>query len=237
MTRTTNARIAGFTFLFYIAVGITSLVLLGRATGGKGIAAKLASIAQHATEVRVVVVLTLLTSFSALVLGVTLYAITREQDPDLAMLVLICRVIEGLNNVGGISTMLGLVWLATTTGADAPDIAATHALGAFLQRAGGGVGAFFSAVGSTLFSYLLLRGRMIPIPLAWLGVLASVLLVVILPLQLAGFFGGSVNWFSWVTWLMWFPMFVFEVALALWLIIKGVAMPPNRQSPLKEAVS
>ena len=31
MTRTTNARIAGFTFIFYIAAGITSLVLSGRA--------------------------------------------------------------------------------------------------------------------------------------------------------------------------------------------------------------
>jgi hypothetical protein len=38
MTRTTNARVAGFTFLFYIAAGITSLVLFGRAAGGEGIA-------------------------------------------------------------------------------------------------------------------------------------------------------------------------------------------------------
>ena len=42
MTRTTNARLAGFMFLFYIVVGITSLVLFGRATGGaEGTAAAL----------------------------------------------------------------------------------------------------------------------------------------------------------------------------------------------------
>jgi hypothetical protein len=29
---------------------------------------------------------------------------------------------------------------------------------------------------------------------------------------------------------MWFPMLAFEVTLALWLIIKGAAMPPRRQS-------
>jgi hypothetical protein len=34
MTRTTNARLAGFTFLFYIAIGITSMVLFRQATGG-----------------------------------------------------------------------------------------------------------------------------------------------------------------------------------------------------------
>jgi hypothetical protein len=44
MTRTTNARIAGFTFLFYIAVGVASMVLSGQATGAAG-TAKLAGIA------------------------------------------------------------------------------------------------------------------------------------------------------------------------------------------------
>ena len=68
--------------------------------------------------------------------------------------------------------------------------------------------------------------------LAWLGVLASVLLVVILPLQLAGLFGGLTSWSVSVTWLVWLPMLVFEVTLALWLLIKGVAMPtPNVALP------
>jgi len=38
----------------------------------------------------------------------------------------------------------------------------------------------YFAVGSTLFSWLLLRGRMIPVTLASLGVVASVMLVVLL---------------------------------------------------------
>ena len=226
MTRTTNARIAGFTFLFYIAAAITSGVLVGRATSGEAIAAKLAGIAQHATDVRVAIVLSLLTYFAALVLAVTLYAITREQDPDLAMLGLTCRVGEGVIGIC-IPVTLGLLWLATATGANAPDTGAAHALGAFLLKveAWKTLSAATSfAVGSTLFSYLLLRGRMIPIPLAWLGVVASVLLVVGLPLQLAGFLRGP------VTSLMWLPMTAFEVPLALWLLIKGVAMPARMQS-------
>ncbi len=99
MTRTTNARIAGFTFLFYIAAGIASMVLFGRATTGEGIAAKLAGIAQHATDVRIVVLLSLLTCFAALVLAVTLYWITRDEDHELAVLALSCRVGEGVLNV------------------------------------------------------------------------------------------------------------------------------------------
>lgn len=219
MTRTTNARIAGFTFLFYIAAGISSLVLFGGATGGEGIAAKLAGIAEHQQEVRITVLLDLLQCFSALVLAVTLYAITRAQDSDVAMLGLTCRVAEGVIGAVGIPSTLALLWLATASGAGAPDTAAAHALAAFLLRGSVALTATFFAVGSTLFSWLLLRGRMIPIPLAWLGVGASVLLVACLPLQLAGFLSGPLTSY------MWFPMLAFEVPLALWLLIKGVAMP------------
>ncbi|MDX6305875.1 MAG: hypothetical protein QOI77_2844, partial [Blastocatellia bacterium] len=50
MTRKTNARLAGFMFIFYIVSGIASLMLFGRVTSGaEGTAAKLASIAQHPT--------------------------------------------------------------------------------------------------------------------------------------------------------------------------------------------
>ena len=79
MTRSTNARIAGFTFLFYTAVGSTLHILMNRATNAEGTAATLALIAQHASDVRVSVVLSLLETFSALVLAVTLYGITRDR--------------------------------------------------------------------------------------------------------------------------------------------------------------
>jgi hypothetical protein len=224
MTRTTNARIAGVTFLFYIAAGIASMVLFGAATSGEGVAARLAGIAQYASNIRITVVLDLLQSFSALVLGVTLYAITREQDPDIAMMGLTCRVGEGLIGATGIPSTLGLLWLATDPVGSTADTASAHALGAFLLRGNVALTATFFAVGSTLFSYLLLRGRMIPIALAWLGLVASLLLVVCLPLQLAGFLRGL------FTSLMWMPMLAFEVTLAFWLIIKGVAMPAPTRS-------
>ena len=223
MTRKTNSRIAGVTFLVYIAAGLTSLAISGRAVSGEGIAAKLAGYAEHATDVRVAFMFSLLSAFCALVLAVTLYAITRDEDADLAMLGMVFRVGEGVG--GALPVSLSLLWLATATGVDAPDTATAHALGRFLQKVGGWqtlTAATLFAVGSTLFSWLLLRGRMIPFPLAWLGVLASVLLVVTLPLQLAGFFSG--RFFD----LIWIPMALFEIVLALWLIIKGAALPAER---------
>jgi hypothetical protein len=169
MTLTTNARVAGFTFWIYFAAGIGGLLLAGNTPA--------------------TAVLSLVTSFCALVLGVTLYAITREQDRDLAMMALACRVIEAVP----------------------------------------GHGEIYFAVGSTIFSWLLLRGRMIPAALAWLGVISSVLLVILLPLQIAGFFGGPRAWSSPVTWAVWLPLLVFELTLAVWLITKGVVAPARRQ--------
>ncbi len=224
MTRKTNSRVAGFTFLFYIAVGITSMILSGRATAGDGMAAKLASIAQHATYVRITVILTLLAALSALVLAVTLFAITRDEDPDLAMLAMMCRVAEGITGVF-VTGSLGLLWLATTSGAYAPDTAAAHTLAAFLLRMGTwSPAAILFGVGSTLFSWLLLRGRMIPVAMAWLGVFSSVLLVVILPLQLVGLARAPITTFIWL------PALVYELGLAMWLLIKGAAPPARRQS-------
>ena len=52
MTRTTNARFAGFTFLFYIAAGVASMILFGRAASADGIAAMPASFAAHGSVIR-----------------------------------------------------------------------------------------------------------------------------------------------------------------------------------------
>jgi hypothetical protein len=215
--RATNARIAGITLLAYIAAGLTSMALFGRAAAGEAIPARLASIAQHAPELRIVLVLSLLESFAALVLAVTLHAITRDHDPDLAMLALVCRTVEGVLVGLSVSTTLALRWLAGETGLDA---GAASALGGYLLRNEVALTASFFAVGSALFAWLLLRGRAIPAPLAGLGVLASLLLVVGLPLQLAGWIGGA------AASLLWLPMLAFEVPLGLWLVVRGVAPAP-----------
>ena len=163
------ARIAGFTFLFYIIVGIISMTLPNQA--------------------KVTDALSLLLNFSAIVLGVTLYMITREQGPALALLALACRIIEAVHSESAI----------------------------------------FFAVGSLLFTWLLLRGRMIPVALAWLGVLSSVLWVIGLPLQLIGVLPESATWYIYL------PMAAFEIPFALWLLIKGVALPTPNVIPPKPA--
>jgi Domain of unknown function (DUF4386) len=164
MTRTANARLAGFAFLFYIVAGLTSLSLTASPNAQS--------------------VLGVLTSLSAVVLGVTLWALTREEDADLAMLAFGCRLIEAIPGDQNRS-------------------------------------ALFFAVGSTIFAWLFLRGRTIPVLLARFGVVVSVLLVLLLFIQRAGVFGGTFSMSSPISWIVWFPMLIFEVTLAFWLMLKG----------------
>jgi len=228
VTRTANARLAGATFLVYIGLAFPSMVLYDRATSGRGIAAKLSTLAEHAADMRVSIVLAFVTCFAALVLAVTLYAITRDEDADWAMLGLTCRVGEGLNTAISLPAAVALLWLATTGRESVPVPETSQAIAALLLRVGTWstiVGSMLFAVGSTCFSYLFLRGRIIPVALAWIGVLASVLLVVALPLRLVDVVSGSTLQF------LWLPMAAFEIPLGLWLLFKGAAAPrPHRST-------
>ncbi len=219
MTRRANARVAGFTFLIYIAVAFPAMVLSTRATAGADAAAKLASVTEHLTQMRITVLLTLASAMCAVVLAVTLFAITREEDEDLARLAMFCRLGEGIVGSFAVST-LGLIWLATSGDATTPDAAAKAALTSFFLKRdvwSYQTAATLFAIGSMIFAYLLLRGRMIPIALAWLGVIGSLIVVIELPLEMAGYVRGP------ITQLVWIPIALFELTVAPWLIIKGAA--------------
>jgi hypothetical protein len=68
MTRTTNARIAGFTFLFYIATGVDGMIFFDQAIGGQDTSTRFASIAAHAGQMRLSIVFALINVFNALIL-------------------------------------------------------------------------------------------------------------------------------------------------------------------------
>jgi hypothetical protein len=226
MTRRTSARVAGSAFLIYIAAAYPAMTLSSRATKGVDVATKLANVAHHVTDLRITILLGFISVCCALVLAVTLYAITRDEDQELAMLGMVFRLGEGV--VAGVPlSTLALIWLTTANDVNAPDTAGTATLASLLFKLDGWgtlTAATLFAVGSTIFAVLLLRGRIIPAALAWLGVMGSLLIVIELPLELAGFLHGP------FTQLVWIPIALFELTLGPWLIIKGAALPAGRRS-------
>lgn len=215
MTVRTNARVAGTALLLYIVTGIANMFLSSR-IGGTGTAGRLAALATHPRLFGLEILHTLVEAACAVVLGVTLYALTRSEDNELALTAMLCRAMEGAIGLVAILKALALFWLATS----GYDQTSTLTVAALLMKSGSWTMLLSStcfAVGSLIFSWLFLRARTIPVSLAWIGIIASALLVVMMPLQLAGFTGGSM--------LVWIPMIFFEVPLALLLLVKGTAFP------------
>ena len=115
MTLRTNSRIAGLIFLLYIVLGITGMILSRQVLGdAESTVAKLANLARHPLIGRVDIIIGLLTAAFALILGVTIYALTRHIDRELALISLCSRVTEGV--IGVLSTIksVALLSLATT---------------------------------------------------------------------------------------------------------------------------
>lgn len=220
----TNARLAGIAFLLYIVAAMSGFIIGGRASKGDTPAAKLAAMAAHAGQMRVSFLFILIGCFCALVLAVTLWAITREVDRDLALFAALCRVTEGVTGAVTLDAAADRIWLATHAGeldaATRSTLAATHLGIPDIM----GIGATFFAVGSTVFAWLLLRGRVVPVSLAWLGVVSSLAAVVVLPLRQSGVIGGP------LTELIWPPLLVFEVWLAIHLLVKGAAAPAGARA-------
>jgi hypothetical protein len=185
--------------------------------GATTTAAKLAALTQHAAMTRALADYSLLMMLNPFVLAVAIYALTRDYDRDLALLALICRVAEGMIAVVGALFERALLGVATSPAAGT---AAANAVGDALFGATRSIpllGATAFALGSTIYCYLFLRARSIPRWMAWLGFLGSALLVIGLPIQIAGLLGGT------VTMLIWIPVALFEVTFGVWLLIKGAA--------------
>lgn len=79
------ARLAGFVFLFLIATVITSSILIGGVEDDE-ISETLRNISEDELRVRLGVVLLIVGGISTLVLAAMLYAVTKHEDKNLAIL-------------------------------------------------------------------------------------------------------------------------------------------------------
>ena len=217
-----TARIAGLAFLLYIAAGLSSLALTHIAGAGEGeIGERLASMAANASLLRYAALLDLLCALCALILGAAFFAMTSAHGVAAAAFAMSCRFIEAGLIAASLSESLDVLDLAVEAPAAGEPL---QSLASFALRSEVLLTSVFFAVGSLVFAALFVRARSIPRALAWLGVIASLLLVFVLPLQLVGLLDDPRLAWAWA------PMLAFEVPLGLWLLIVGVRGPDQRRS-------
>lgn len=158
----------------------------------------------------------LLTVAGVLVLVASLYIVLRKFDRDLALIAALLRIAE--NAVLAVTALNASALLAAASaGAAAPSLVGTFTK---LYGAGYQAGFLFLGLGSLLFSWLWWRSRWVPRALAALGVFASALLAAgSLALIAAPSFARPFG----MAYMM--PMGLYELALGLWLLLRGVRIP------------
>lgn len=184
MSMAVSARVAGFVFLVYIAAGLASLSLTHAGADSADAAEKLAGMAENVTLFRYAALLDLACAFSALIFAVTLFTITAAHGVTTALPAMVCRLVEGVLIATSLLDSLGVLWLAGESDLASKEV---QVLASYVMRSEVVLTSIFFAAGSFLFACLFVRGRLVPAPLAWLGVFASLTLLVVLPPQLVGF--------------------------------------------------
>lgn len=219
MTARWEAKAAGIAYLSYIAFTMTSSILYGRATAGGTAAETLATLGHMMATARLTVLLDLLQIVCALVLAVTLFQLTQAVSPTLALLAMVFRIGEGLLGALPLLSKLELMQLAVGPTARKLDGLSTGLAIAdeVLRRPDFGFSEFCFVVGGFIFACLFLRGRLIPIWLAWIGVATIGVQMICVPLHIAGIVPGS------LVERLWMAILLYEVPLGCWLLIKGVA--------------
>jgi hypothetical protein len=218
------ARVAGFCFLFSMVIvvlanyGITfRLVVPGNAVDtARNIVANL-------TLFRINIACTLIYVVTIVVLFSSLYVVLMPVNRNLALVAAFCRLLVALmwsltvlNSLGALRLLGDAAYLPVFKADQLQTLARLHIASSYDAYY---VGLPFWGSASTVCSYLWFTSGYIPRALAVFGVFASAWCVICaFAFIIFPHFDATVDsgWFDW-------PMVIFELALGLWLLIKGLS--------------
>ncbi|MGA9422831.1 MAG: DUF4386 domain-containing protein [Rhodanobacteraceae bacterium] len=219
----TAARVAGFAFLFAIVIVILANYGINfRLIVPDNAVATARNVVAHATLIRLNVVCNLIYVVTVLMLLAALYVILQPVNRILALVATFCRLIlalmwavTALNTLGALRLLGNAAYLPVFQANQLQTLARLHIASSHDAYY---VGLPFWALASTVCSYLWFKSRYIPRALAVLGLISSAWCVICaFAFIVFPHFDASVNayWFD-------SPMVLFEMALGLWLLFKGL---------------
>lgn len=217
----TAARIAGFTFLFAMAIVVVANYGINFRLIVPNDAVETArNIMAHETLFRINIACNLIYVVSVLVLLSALYVILKPVGRNLSLVAAFCRLmlalmwgITALNALGALRLLGDAAYLPVFKADQLQTLARLHTASSFDAYY---IGLPFWGLASTVCSYLWFKSRYIPRALAGFGVISSIWCVICAFAFIAfPHFDETVN-------LWWFdvPMVIFEMALGLWLLFR-----------------
>jgi hypothetical protein len=216
------ARLAGFMYLFIIAVYLLGILITSRFEVPGNIAETAHRVMEHELLFRFGLALGSLNALCAVLLAVSLYVAIRVINNNLALLALALELVYVA--VGAVVNLIDYAFLKQQMDAyssgilDVKQLSALADLHSFVDAAGLNIACILYGVGSILFFYLFLKTKAIPRILAALGLFGSVLV------PFLGFASLILPHSSKLLQLGWLPIFAAEVSVGLWLFIKGIKL-------------
>jgi Domain of unknown function (DUF4386) len=170
-----------------------------------------ADLMAHSGQLTLGALLLLLNSIVVIAIGVMSFGVLQQHNGTVAVAYLATRFAEGIVLVVGIVAMLLPTALPQGKAqGDAQEIFRLIALKANFWAYTFAM--MFLGLGSMPFCFVLLRGKLIPAGLAWLGIAGYALLFIGSLMDCFGFSVGLV---------LSLPGGLFELGIGLWLILKG----------------
>lgn len=213
------ARLVGVLFILATVSAIVGLLLYQPILAGPNY---LSNGAAHKNPVILGVLMELILVGTAIGTAIGLFPVLRQYSERLALGHLFFRFLEAIAIMIGIVSVLSLLTLSQAfAAAAAPDASVYHAVGTTLLAVKSWsfmLGPLlFLGVNTMMYSYLLFKSNLVPRPLAILGLAGSTLVLGSALLVLLGIATQS----STVAVLLAMPIAVYEMILAVWLIVKG----------------
>ena len=218
------ARVAGFTFLLAMAIVVLANYGINFRLIVRGNALDTArNIMAHGTLFRLNIACNLIYAVNVVVLLGALHVVLKPVNRNLALVATFCRLVfalmwgvTALNTLGALRLLGNAAYLRVFKVDQLQTLAMLHIASSYDAYY---VGLPFWGLASTVCSYLWFKSRYIPRALAAFGVISSAWCVICaFAFVVFPHFDAVVNayWFD-------SPMAIFEMALGLWLLFKGLS--------------
>ena len=208
-------RLLGAAFLAVFVASVAAMVLPQTLLSGS-MSDNLVNISNNLTLMRVSILVELVTSIGIVVLAVLLYVVLYKQNKIVALVALGWWLVEAATlAVSKVGTSALIPLSLEYVKAGAPDSSYFQTLGALLygiDRWGYDIHMVFFSLGGILWYTLFLRSRYIPWLLSVWGIVAVSLALI----------GTVMVWFDTEIIALVIPNGLFEVAIGLWLVVKGI---------------
>lgn len=216
-THKRTARIVGVLILVgYVTYGIPDGMLIQPLLET---ADPLAAVSANTLQLTIGALIMAINSAAVIGISLFLFSVLKQHNETIALGYVGARVFESIVMIGGIIGLLLLVPVSQeyvqASSADASSLQAVGTLAVHGNFLAYHIAMIGLAIGSLPFCYLLYQSRLVPRVIAVLGLIGYPALLTLMIVEIFGFGGGP------MLLILYLPGGVFEIGLAVWLLVKG----------------